>query len=85
METRLDEEGRAELFGRVANTSQTGFEDVSLKKVEGALKEALKNYVGTEKTTTRPIDRVNARLEELYSDRVKAVERRARLISMESA
>lgn len=76
METRLDEEGRAELIGRVANASQTGFEDVSLKKAQTTLRDALKNFVGTERTRTSPIDKLITRLDELKVKRAGAAERK---------
>ena len=84
METRLDEEGRAELLGRVANVSQTGFEDVSLKKAQNSLREDLKNFVGTERTRTSPIDRLGARLEELRAKKAGAAERKDFLQSTEA-
>ena len=65
METRFGQDSAQELQNRLINISQTGFEDVSYKKAEEALKEALKNYVGTDKTKTRPLDIINQRIEEL--------------------
>ena len=65
METRLGQDSVLELQNRLINISQTGYEDVSYKKAEEALKEALKNYVGTDKTKTRPLDKINERINEL--------------------
>ncbi|MCX7710992.1 MAG: AAA family ATPase [Clostridia bacterium] len=76
MESRIDEDAGRELFNRLLNVSQTGFEDISLLKAQEALKEAQKNYVGTDKTSTRPLDRIVARLEELKTARNKAIEKR---------
>ena len=51
--------------------SETGYEDISYKNAEEALKSALKNYVGTEKTFTRPLDLVVIKLKELEQTRNK--------------
>ena len=83
METRLDDEGSRELLSRLANVSQTGLEDISFKRAEKVLKEALKSYVGTDRTTTQPVDRINARLEELKTARSKLVAGRNSLLDTE--
>lgn len=84
MESRFDEEGNKELLDRLANICQTGFEDVSFNRAQEALKEALKNYVGTEKTTTRPMDKAVSRLEELRARRENLIESRNSLLNFES-
>lgn len=65
MEARLDEDGASVLSGRLANAGETGFEDISFKNAERALKEALINHVGTGRSSVRPVDRLNERLGEL--------------------
>lgn len=65
METSLDGDGLALLSNRLANAGETGFDDISFKKADRALKEALLNHVGTDKTSARPLDRLNARVAEL--------------------
>ncbi len=67
MESRIDDDGSRELLDRLINVTQTGFEDVSFRSAQEALKEALKTYVGNDKTSTRPLDKVISRLQELSS------------------
>jgi len=50
---------------KLANIRETGSEEVSLKKAREALKDSLINYVGTDRSTTRPLDMVNLKLAEL--------------------
>ena len=76
METSLGEEDSAMLSGRLANASETGFEDVSFKRAEKALKDALISRVGTDRSSVRPLDRIHARLDEL--DALKASQHAAR-------
>jgi DNA repair exonuclease SbcCD ATPase subunit len=83
MESVLDAGESSELFNRLVNVSQTGFEDVSYKKAESALKNALKTYVGTGKTSTRPLDRVKERLSLLEAQKAELLERRRALFSNE--
>lgn len=75
MECRIDENGNRELLARLMNTAQTGFEDVSLKKAQEALKDALKSHVGTGRTSTRPLDKISARLRELEGLRSRKSEK----------
>lgn len=65
LDSKVDADGSKELINRLTNASQTGFEDMSLKRAEEALCEALKNNVGTGKTSTKPLDRIISRLNEL--------------------
>lgn len=69
LETSLDEDGLAMLSNRLANAGETGFEDISFKKADRALKEALINHVGTERSSVRPADKLNTRLGELAAAR----------------
>jgi DNA repair exonuclease SbcCD ATPase subunit len=64
-ETRFDSKGSQELLTRLTNAKQTGFEDLSFNNAKEALKEAIKTSVGTGKTSTRPLDIVRVKLEEL--------------------
>lgn len=84
METRLDGEGGAELLSRLTNVAQTGFEDISFQKADRALREALRNYVGTDRSYTRPIDRVSARIRELEAAAAEAAESRRMQAGTES-
>lgn len=83
METRIGNDGLRELVDRLANVSQTGFEDVSFNRAQKALKEALKNYIGTEKTSVRPLDKINQRLEELRDRRELLVKKKEELLDTE--
>ncbi len=66
----------AELASRLTNAAQTGFEDVSLKSALEVLRKTLLDEVGTEKTTTRPLNKIKARLEELAALRDDLVNKR---------
>lgn len=83
MESKVEEDGSRELINRLINVSQTGFEDVSFKRAEKALKDALKKYVGTEKTSTRPLDKVNERLNALKKVKDDLKSKRESLLSVE--
>lgn len=76
-------DGQKELLNRLSNINETGFDDVSFKKAEEALKEALKRYVGTDRTSTRPLDRINTRIDELKAYRAELLERRRSVFEKE--
>mgnify|MGYP005841542143 CR=1 FL=1 len=69
MSSRVDRDGSRELLNRLVNIKQTGFEDVSFRRAEKALKEAVKGFVGTDRTTVRPLDKITDRLRELRAAR----------------
>jgi uncharacterized protein YhaN len=71
---RLDENDSAALAACLANVSTTGLEDVSLAKAEKALNDALKNNIGTERTRSQPLDKLEARLKQLESEYAGAKE-----------
>ncbi|HEX3030094.1 MAG TPA: hypothetical protein VHT34_12520 [Clostridia bacterium] len=83
MESRIDDDGSRELLDRLINVTQTGFEDVSFRSAQEALKEALKTYVGNDKTSTRPLDKVIFRLQELSSLKSEMLENRELTINAE--
>lgn len=83
METRIGEDGSRELLNRILNVSSTGFEDVSYKKALEALKQAQKNFVGTDKTSTRPIDKLRIRLKELKELQKELTQKRSALFHLE--
>jgi len=85
MESRIDEDAGKELVGRLVNVSQTGFEDVSFRNAQKALKEALKSNVGTGRTSTRPLDKVAERLEELESLKKGLIKKREDLLYYDSS
>lgn len=68
MEIRLDDDSAAALAGRLANANSTGFEEISFSRAEKALTEALRNNVGTDRTTTQPMDKLEARLKQLEAE-----------------
>lgn len=76
MGIRLDENDSAALAACFANVSTTGVEDISLAKAEKALTDALKNNIGTERTRSQPLDKLEARLKQLESEYVGAKELR---------
>jgi uncharacterized protein YhaN len=76
LSSRLDSMGSKELISRLINANQTGFEDISFKNAQKALKEALIKNIGTERTSTRPLDKVNIRLAELKSLRGSLLDKR---------
>lgn len=84
MESRVDDDGSKELLNRLTNVAQTGFEDISFRKAQEALKEALKSYVGTDKTSTRPLDRVISRMEHLEHQRNTLLGKRETLFIIEN-
>jgi hypothetical protein len=71
LEVRLNDDSAAALAGRLANAGETGFEDISFSRAEKALSEALKNNIGTGRTTTQPLDKLEARLRQLEAESAK--------------
>lgn len=71
MGTRIDNSASKDLIDRISNIRQSGVEDVSYKKANAALKEALKQQVGTDRSYTRPLDIINKRLDELNNTKIR--------------
>jgi uncharacterized protein YhaN len=65
MATKIDNNDKKEIINSLANISETGSEDISYVNASKAIKEALKIYVGTDKTSTRPLDIINSNLIQL--------------------
>ena len=80
MDTKIDAAGSKELLDRLSNIRESGAEDISYKRAREALTEALTCHVGTERTTTRPLDVVNQKLDELKLKRKGIIEERERLL-----
>jgi energy-coupling factor transporter ATP-binding protein EcfA2 len=76
MNSGIDDAGKKELLSKITNVIETGFEDISFRKAEKALKDSIIQYIGSDRTTTRPLDRVNLRLEELKGLRNVLIEKR---------
>ncbi|MCX7746069.1 MAG: AAA family ATPase [Clostridia bacterium] len=81
--SRIDRDGRRELLNRIVNISQTGLEEISYKRAEAALRDALKNHVGTNKTSTRPLDKIMSRLQELDLEKKRLCEIRNAYLEIE--
>ncbi|NSW92224.1 MAG: AAA family ATPase [Firmicutes bacterium] len=84
MEAKVDISGKEEIINKLMNVSETGFEDISFKTAEKALKGALKTYVGTEKSSTRPLDKVNRRLNQLNEISHDLKSKRENLVEIEA-
>ncbi|MCX7922773.1 MAG: AAA family ATPase [Clostridia bacterium] len=83
LDSRIDDNGSKELFNRLTNITQTGFEDISFRKAKEALNEALRRHIGVDKTELRPLDRVIYRLGELKARRADLLEKRDSLFNLE--
>ena len=68
MQSILNNEGKKVIAERLANIKQTGDEEISFRKAMEALKEAQLFYVGSERTTTRPLNIINSRLQEAIDE-----------------
>lgn len=65
MQCAVDEAGRRTLIEKIANLNTTGSEDQSVSCAIQALETTLLERVGTGRSTTRPLDKVNMRIQEL--------------------
>lgn len=64
MQSAVDKEGRKILAERLINLKESGDEQVSFKAAVDALKQALIIHVGSERTSSRPINLLNSQLQE---------------------
>lgn len=71
MDIRMDEEQSTSLAGKLTNVFSTGSEEISLDKAEKALRDAVRNNVGTARTRIQPLDKLEARLRELEKEHVR--------------
>jgi len=78
--TRIDNSTSKDLIDRISNIRQSGSEDISYKRANTALKEALKQQVGTDRSYTRPLDLINKRLEELNTTQIRIQEENRSLL-----
>lgn len=74
LQCAIDEDGRKALVEKLSNLNATGSEDLSLTNAVKALESALLEHVGTGRSTTRPLDKVNLRLKELEEERQSLME-----------
>ena len=80
-EIGLDDVGAGVLAERLANVRNTGAEDVSFSRAEKALTDALRNKVGTGRTTTQPLDKLEARLKQLEAEESELTRRKERRLA----
>jgi DNA repair exonuclease SbcCD ATPase subunit len=64
LQTPVNAEGRKILAERLLNLRESADEEISLRRAMKALKEAQLSQVGSDRTTTRPLNLVEARLED---------------------
>ena len=84
MKTRLDLDGKQEIINKLINIRETGFEDTSFKIAEKALSYAIMTNVGTDKTTTKPIDKIVAKLNNLKETLEELKKKRENLYEVEN-
>lgn len=84
MRVRISADGSESLAVKLANVSSTGAEEISFSRAEKALTEALKKNIGTERTTTQPLNRLEERLKNLQEirDRLHS-QQEQRLLSLQ--
>ncbi|HEX2945353.1 MAG TPA: AAA family ATPase [Clostridia bacterium] len=78
MELRLGEDASEALAARLANAASAGVDDISFSKAEKAISDALKNGIGTGRTRTQPLDRLEDRLAQLEEASGRLSSRRER-------
>lgn len=69
MQTAINDEGRKNLVEKLINMKTTGNEDISLARALAALESALLEKVGTGRSTTRPLDKINLRLSQIEQEK----------------
>ena len=65
-ETQLDQQQQNNIIQKISNLISTGNDDISYKKTIEKLNKKLLDEVGTNKTTERPINIINEKLNNLY-------------------
>ncbi len=74
MQSAVNNEGRKVLAERLINLKHSGDEQVSLKRAVNALKQAQITFVGSSRSTNRPINQLNIQLQDELSKERKARE-----------
>lgn len=64
-EVRLDDKNQNILIQKIANLAGTGDDNISLKKVIAKLQEKIRDEIGTNKTTLKPINIIEKEVEEI--------------------
>ncbi len=71
MDVRISANDSSELAARLSNANDTGVEGMSFQRAEAALSNALRNRIGTGRTTTQPLDKLEARLKQLEDEHAR--------------
>lgn len=74
MQSYVDAEGRKILAERLLNLRQSGDEEISFRKAMKALKDAQLSHVGSDRSTTRPLNLLEARLESALKEEQEFIE-----------
>ena len=64
-EVRLEEKEQNLLIQKIANLAGTGEDNVSYKKALGKLQDKIRDEIGTNKTTQKPINIIEKEIEEI--------------------
>ena len=64
-EVRLDDKNQNILIQKIANLAGTGDDNISFKKVIAKLQEKIRDEIGTNKTTLKPINIIEKEVEEI--------------------
>lgn len=83
MDAKIDVAGSRELLDKLSNIRETGSEEISLKRARDTLKDSLMSYVGTERSTTRPLDIVNSKLDEFGQRKKCLIEEKDKIFEAE--
>ncbi|HHV96328.1 MAG TPA: AAA family ATPase [Clostridiaceae bacterium] len=83
MDVKVEGNGKQEVLSKLINISESGFDNISFKRAEKALKDALLTYVGTEKSSSRPLDKINDRLKELRDELKELENKRSMILEIE--
>ncbi len=84
MKVRLDPDGSSDLAARLANTESSCADGLLYQRAEAALTDALRNRVGTDRTRTQPLDKLEAELKKLESEHVALAGRQKQRESLRS-
>ena len=81
----VDETGRKSLIERLSNLNTSADEDFSLSKAVKALETAALERVGTDRSTIRPLNRINTRISELENRKQEIIELNERYLDTASS
>ncbi len=78
----ISNRGLSELAARLANVNDTGLEGLSFQKAEAALTDALKSRIGTSRSRTQPLDKLEARLKQLGAEHTRLAARQEQRLTL---